>query len=90
MSFDVVLESHANGYGYSYFGQFEGFEKCGIRASDIYNSPPDTDVGLWGTTKYCTSRAQLLEAMSTGGRVGFDAPYNSKGGFQTSDEVQCN
>ena len=80
MSFGGLLGIHAN-YR-SYFGQFEGFEKCGIRASDIYIPPAVTELGLWRTTNYCTNRAQLLEAMSTGGRVGFDAPYSAKGGVK--------
>lgn len=59
----------------SFFDHFEGRQGCGIASTDIYIPP----VALHPTTRkhslYCPNRAKLLEAMSGGGRHGFDTPY---------------
>ncbi|KAI1613441.1 hypothetical protein EDD36DRAFT_465565 [Exophiala viscosa] len=52
----------------NYFGGFQGFADCNIRAIDLYTPPQDA-------SKYCSRRADLLESMSQGGRIGFDTPY---------------
>ncbi|KAI4275476.1 MAG: hypothetical protein LQ337_003189 [Flavoplaca oasis] len=58
-----------------FFDHFEGRQGCGIASTDIYIPP----VALHPTTRkhslYCPNRAKLLEAMSGGGRHGFDTPY---------------
>ncbi|KIW22244.1 uncharacterized protein PV07_12150 [Cladophialophora immunda] len=59
----------------SYFGSFHGFSECNIRALDLYQ-PPSQDPPLQGAPNvYCPRRKELLEALSGGGRIGFDAPY---------------
>lgn len=59
----------------SFFDHFEGRQGCGIASTDIYIPP----IALHSTTKkhslYCPNRGKLLEAMSGGGRHGFDTPY---------------
>lgn len=62
----------------SYFGQFQGFSECNIRAADLY-SPPDNNNPHFGERTFCGTRKDLLEAMSGGGRVGFDTPYTPRG-----------
>ncbi|KAK4941969.1 hypothetical protein LTR10_018150 [Elasticomyces elasticus] len=52
----------------NYFSGFQGFAECNIRATDLYTPPQ-------GVSKYCSRRADLLESMSQGGRIGFDTPY---------------
>jgi hypothetical protein len=37
--------------------------------------PPRNDFGQYEHGAFCSSRKRLLEAMSNGGRIGFDAPY---------------
>ena len=63
----------------SYLTHFEGHQDCGISSQDIY-IPPST-YGEHGTEvfPFCQSRARLLEAMSGGGRHGFDTPFFPKG-----------
>ncbi|OAL20275.1 hypothetical protein AYO22_08987 [Fonsecaea multimorphosa] len=58
-----------------YFNSFRGSSECNIRAIDLYQ-PPSQDQLLHGPpTVYCPRRKELLEAMSGGGRIGFDTPY---------------
>lgn len=59
---------------YSYFNDFKGTAVCKIMAADLYTPPVKTDEGY----SYCNSRAALLEALSGGGRHGFDTPYVSR------------
>ena len=53
------------------FSQFEGYEECGITVSYLYERPP--------SVPYCPIRSTLLNAMSEGGRHGFDTPFVGKG-----------
>ncbi|KAI9797497.1 MAG: hypothetical protein M1835_000053 [Candelina submexicana] len=62
-----------------YFDHFEGHQDCGIVSKDLY-IPPTT----YGEQKsqhppYCENRATLLNAMSGGGRQGFDSPFAPRG-----------
>jgi hypothetical protein len=70
----------------SYFGDFKGFSQCGIHAHQLYQQPPKDANGFVAHNAYCSNRAQLLEAMSTGGRLGFDAPYTPRGGSSLPSE----
>lgn len=63
----------------SYFGHFHGFSKCNIRATDLYLPPLQQSLTDDGPNPYCHDRKSLLKAMSNGGRVGFEAPYSSRG-----------
>ena len=63
----------------SYFGLFEGGARCGIQADDLYIPPQNLRYAGSAGNEYCHNRAQLLQAMSHGGRYGFDAPYKAKG-----------
>lgn len=47
-----------------------GGDDCRVRSPDLY---------LPSTGARCRDRGALLDAMSSGGRVGFDAPYQNRG-----------
>jgi hypothetical protein len=55
---------------------FGGSKDCSIKQADIYLAPysPNTKV-----SPFCSNRANLLEALSNGGRHGYDEPYVGKG-----------
>ncbi|KAL9019184.1 MAG: hypothetical protein Q9185_003565 [Variospora sp. 1 TL-2023] len=57
------------------FNHFEGRQDCGIASTDIYVPPIAHSSTDAKHTLYCPNRATLLEAMSGGGRHGFDTPY---------------
>ena len=59
----------------SYFGLFEGHQDCSITSTDIYKPPIISKADPQKHTHYCENRARLLQAMSGGGRHGFDAPF---------------
>ncbi len=61
----------------SYFNHYEGHQECGISSTDLYIPPVIGKVDKH--THYCPNRATLLEAMSGGGRHGFDAPFHPAG-----------
>ncbi|KAL9098941.1 MAG: hypothetical protein Q9163_005486 [Psora crenata] len=58
-----------------YFAHFEGHQDCGITSPDLYTPPKLTPTNGLKQSLFCRNRARLLEAMSSGGRHGFDAPY---------------
>lgn len=64
---------------HNYFGNFEGFSECNIRAAELYAVPPRDHLGFYDFGTFCHDRKHLLKALSEGGRVGFDAPYTSRG-----------
>ena len=64
---------------WSYFNHFEGHQDCGITSMDLYMPPLTYDMDGRKNSPYCGNRAKLLEAMSGGGRHGFEAPYSSVG-----------
>ncbi|KAL8720142.1 MAG: hypothetical protein Q9225_002957 [Loekoesia sp. 1 TL-2023] len=59
----------------SLFNHFEGRQDCGIASTDIYIPPIARQATDKKHSLYCPNRATLLEAMSGGGRHGFDTPY---------------
>ncbi|KAI4183423.1 MAG: hypothetical protein L6R41_005402 [Letrouitia leprolyta] len=59
----------------SLFNHFEGRQDCGIASTDIYIPPFSRHDADKKHSLYCPNRATLLEAMSGGGRHGFDNPY---------------
>ena len=59
----------------SLFNHFEGRQDCGISSTDIYIPPTPRHATDKKHSLYCPNRARLLEAMSGGGRHGFDTPY---------------
>jgi len=61
----------------SYFSHYEGHQECGISSTDLYIPPVIGKVDKH--THYCPNRATLLEALSGGGRHGFDAPFHPAG-----------
>ena len=63
----------------SYFVHFEGHQDCGITSPDIYTPPKYADTKSLKHTLFCQNRVRLLEAMSSGGRHGFDVPYSPLG-----------
>ncbi|KAF9893761.1 hypothetical protein FE257_009931 [Aspergillus nanangensis] len=56
---------------------YVGHKKCGISSSSLYTGPQGSDHGS-SDTPYCENRGSLLNAMSNGGRHGFDAAYTSQ------------
>ena len=63
----------------SYFSHFEGYRDCGIKSTDIYVPPTSLEANVPRHTLYCNNRATLLDAMSGGGRHGFEKPYHPTG-----------
>ena len=59
----------------SYFAHFEGHQECGITSRDLYTPPQSINSKHPKHSHFCHNRANLLEAMSSGGRHGFDTPY---------------
>ncbi|KAI9055843.1 hypothetical protein LZ554_000782 [Drepanopeziza brunnea f. sp. 'monogermtubi'] len=55
---------------------FAGSRECGILQEDLYTVPWPLNPKV---SPFCGKRAELLEAMSGGGRYGFDEPYVGKG-----------
>ncbi|PMD45006.1 hypothetical protein L207DRAFT_629537 [Hyaloscypha variabilis F] len=55
---------------------FAGSHDCGIIQSEIYLAPWPTKPKV---SPFCKNRAALLEALSSGGRHGWDEPYVGKG-----------
>lgn len=64
---------------HNYFASFQGYPECNIRASELYTVPPRDHLGFYDFDTFCHDRKHLLKALSEGGRVGFDAPYTSRG-----------
>ena len=64
----------------SYFKHFEGRQDCGIDSKNLYEAPVSHDEEVDRKGVFCKNRAILLEAMTGGGRHGFDAPFKPKGG----------
>ncbi|PWY71627.1 hypothetical protein BO70DRAFT_373511 [Aspergillus heteromorphus CBS 117.55] len=58
---------------HSLLASYVGRQECGISSLSLYNPPQSAD------ESYCESREALLDAMSSGGRHGFDAAYTSQG-----------
>lgn len=71
----------------SYFGSFHGFSECNVRATDLYIQPDLSTIPKLGSV-WCVSRKSLLESMSYGGRVGFDAPYSPRGTKQVKRRIR--
>lgn len=55
---------------------FAGSRDCGITQADIYLAPWPTNPKV---SPFCKDRARLLEALSGGGRHGWDEPFVGKG-----------
>ncbi|ETI20120.1 hypothetical protein G647_08154 [Cladophialophora carrionii CBS 160.54] len=62
----------------NFFNDFQGYSECNIRMADLY-APLGHDASQVSHDGYCPRRKDLLEAMSSGGRIGFDAPYFPRG-----------
>lgn len=60
----------------SFFNHFEGHQDCGIVSTDLYKPPVIAKADPQKHLHYCQNRAALLQAMSGGGRHGFDAPFS--------------
>jgi hypothetical protein len=64
-----------------YFNSFGGFIDCKIHAPDLYTPAESVYPGIPTPDVYCGTRKLLLEAMSSGGRIGFETPYLPRGTF---------
>ncbi|MCJ1403410.1 hypothetical protein MMC11_006633 [Xylographa trunciseda] len=59
-----------------YLVHFEGHQDCGITSPSLYTPPAKLQHHKMAIPlPYCRNRATLLEALSGGGRHGFDAPF---------------
>ncbi|PMD66107.1 uncharacterized protein K444DRAFT_640065 [Hyaloscypha bicolor E] len=58
------------------FKHFAGSRDCGITQSDIYLAPWPMNPKV---SPFCKNRATLLDALSGGGRYGWDEPFVGKG-----------
>lgn len=63
----------------NYFDTFQGFAECQIRASELYTNSETDGHHLHSPNIFCGDRNTLLQALSNGGRIGFDAPYMPRG-----------
>ncbi|KAL8796294.1 MAG: hypothetical protein Q9195_001409 [Heterodermia aff. obscurata] len=54
---------------------YSSMKDCGIKSTHLYKPPVITRADPQKHLHYCQNRATLLEAMSGGGRHGFDAPF---------------
>lgn len=63
----------------SYFNHFEGHQDCGITSKNLYIPPTIQGDMKSQHPPFCTNRAALLDAMSGGGREGFDASFAPRG-----------
>lgn len=63
----------------SHLDHFEGHQDCSISSTDLYIPPFSDDRTGQTQASYCSTRATLLEAMSGGGRHGFEAPFSTTG-----------
>lgn len=61
----------------SSFVQYKDHRGYGISYKSLYS--PENANGHASGQSYCQTRASLLDAISNGGRIGFDAPYVSRG-----------
>ncbi|KAM3074320.1 hypothetical protein ACMFMG_002866 [Clarireedia jacksonii] len=61
--------------GESAIKHYLGSKDCGVIQSEIYHVPYPLNPNM---SPFCKSRAMLLEALSSGGRHGFDEPYVGK------------
>ncbi|KAK9333325.1 hypothetical protein V1520DRAFT_332341 [Lipomyces starkeyi] len=57
-----------------YFHDFYGAEECGLSSTDLYNPHINADGTL--TRPYCANKQKLLDALSGGGRIGFNSPFH--------------
>lgn len=62
-----------------YFHPFSGNSECGISLIDLYVPPKKDDKGDFPRGSFCANREILLEAMTGGGRHGFNTPYSPRG-----------
>ncbi|RAH79384.1 hypothetical protein BO86DRAFT_318547 [Aspergillus japonicus CBS 114.51] len=60
---------------------YVGRRECGISSLSLYNTPSTGDRRA-SNPAYCSTRTELLSAMSNGGRHGFNAAYTSQGNYQ--------
>ncbi|MCJ1433133.1 hypothetical protein MMC27_002492 [Xylographa pallens] len=59
-----------------YLVHFQGYQDCGVTSSCLYTPPTKpSHHGKTSSLPYCRNRATLLEALSGGGRHGFDTPF---------------
>ncbi|KAK5073103.1 hypothetical protein LTR64_000488 [Lithohypha guttulata] len=63
----------------NFFAAFEGYSECNVRASELYATPKKDRLGFYEANTFCHDRKHLLRALSEGGRIGFDAPYQPRG-----------
>ncbi|OJJ32327.1 hypothetical protein ASPWEDRAFT_658676 [Aspergillus wentii DTO 134E9] len=61
-----------------FLAQYVGRQECDISFKSLYNPPESGDERALSKS-YCQTRSSLLDAMSSGGRHGFDAAYTSQG-----------
>ncbi|KAK9448564.1 uncharacterized protein V1518DRAFT_417564 [Limtongia smithiae] len=57
-----------------YFADFYGAQECEINSQRLYNPMMKPDGSL--VRPYCENKARLLDALSGGGRIGFNSPYH--------------
>ncbi|PKY01401.1 hypothetical protein P168DRAFT_312551 [Aspergillus campestris IBT 28561] len=60
------------GPNHDFLAEYAGHRQCGLSSLSLFEPPQDTKL-------YCQTRDSLLNAMSNGGRHGFDAAYTSQG-----------
>ena len=74
MFFSQYVSAWAGNYDYSPYTHVDTFahytqsDECHLSSLDIYRP----------TKGLCHDRKQMLRAMSDGGRIGFDAPYQTR------------
>lgn len=71
IGFVIYSPGPRNRYGKDLFAEYYGYKQCGLSSQQVYAPDP--------SQKFCKNSAELLMAMSSGGRHGFDAVYQSRG-----------
>lgn len=67
---------------HSLLAPYVGRQECDISSLSLFSPPQPGDGERASSNPYCQSRDALLNAMSNGGRHGFDAAYTSQGKCQ--------
>lgn len=64
---------------HSHFVEFEGGLDCRISSQELYIPPRHDSARAKKAFPFCKDRAALLDAVSGGGRHGFDMPFTPRG-----------
>lgn len=73
----------------SHFADWEGDMDCRMDSKELYLPPILEDPNQKKEFPLCHSRHAQLQAMSNGGRFGFDQPYIPEGSYTSACASVC-